>query len=50
MQARSFVTSGEIGTNAMQPPGKRIIDINININITITVSKRAGLHGGPHLP
>jgi hypothetical protein len=25
---RSFVTSGEIGTNAMHPPGKRSIGIN----------------------
>jgi hypothetical protein len=29
---RSFVTSGEIGTNAMHPPAKRSIGINININ------------------
>ncbi len=31
-EIRSFVTSGEIGTHAMQPPGERSIGINININ------------------
>ncbi len=48
---RIFVTSGEIGTNAMHPPGKRSIDIDIDIDIDIkkTVSIRAGGHGGPPL-
>jgi hypothetical protein len=44
-----FITSGEIGTNAMHPPGKRSININIKIKVKKTVSIRAGGHGGPPL-
>ena len=38
----SFITSGEIGTNAMHPPGKRSISININKTVSICAGGRSG--------
>ena len=49
------MTSGDIGINAMHPPGKRSMRVNINIYIYIyiyiykTVSRHAGGRSGPPL-
>ena len=45
-----FITSGEIGTNAMHPPGKRRMDINNWQNQKAILNRyaRAGAAAGPY--